>query len=96
MMLDKGHFVGSKKKRSYTKIDLKFFVDLDCDTVGWYAIGHHDRQKFLAAVATEDPERHLSVDRVVLTWAMIEGDNFEVFDKPVAGSQPITLVEDSQ
>lgn len=75
---------------------LKPFVDLYLDTAGWYALGHHAPEKFLAALVEREPDfyANFSVTQVQLTWAKFQGNNFEVTDKPVWGSHPITLIEE--
>ena len=89
-------FSKAKKVRVNTeKIVLKLFVDLDEDTIGWYALGHHDREDFLANFARQYPYIKLSCKQVELAWAKFENKGFlELIDRPINGSQPITLVED--
>jgi hypothetical protein len=86
-------FGTQKNTQLLTYRELQFFVNFDYDTVGWYALGHHDTKEFLAAVAQQDTHTNFSTDQVQLTWAIFKDDNFETFDIPVKGSQPITLVE---
>jgi hypothetical protein len=87
-------FAPKTKKQATPTIHLQTFVDLYYDTVGWYALGHHDAQTFLATVAQQDPYTHFSTEEVILTWAICQDNEFEITDLPVEGSQPITLVED--
>jgi len=100
MMLGKLNLFGSREKTAIatdTDIDLKFFVDFYLDTVGWFAIGHHEPEKFLAAIVQKDANACFSVGQVQLTWAKFpDGDinDIEVTNEPVIGSQAITLVED--
>jgi hypothetical protein len=87
-------FAPKQKKVAPPTIQLKTFVDLYYDTVGWYALGHYDAQTFLAAVAQQDPHTFFSAKQVTSTWAICQDDEFEIVDSSVEGSQPITLVED--
>lgn len=87
-------FAPKTKEQTSPTIHLQTFVDLYYDTVGWYALGHHDAQTFLATVAQQNPYIHFSTKDVTLTWAICQADEFEITDSPVEGSQPITLIED--
>jgi hypothetical protein len=100
MMLGKLNLFGFREKEKVaiaTDIDLKFFVDFYLDTVGWFAIGHHEPEKFLAAILEKDPNARFAIGQVQLTWAKFPDDernDIEVTKEPVVGSQAITLVED--
>jgi hypothetical protein len=87
-------FAPKTKKRASLTIQIHSFVDLYYDTIGWYALGHHDAQTFLATVAQKDPATHFSTKEVLLTWAICQNNEIEITDSFVQGSQPITLVED--
>lgn len=77
-----------------SKIVLKSFIDLYLDLAGWYAFGHHDPQAFLDAIVAEEPFAKFSTNQVQLTWAIFEGNNFEVTEVPSSESIAITLLED--
>lgn len=79
-----------------TVIIPKPFVDLLLDATGWYAVGHHDQKKFLAAVIKEEkyPYTHWRSQHVKLAWAKFEGNNFELIEQHSKDAQPITLIED--
>lgn len=83
-----------KTTQDNLKISLKRFVDFYFDTVGWYALGHHEPEKFLAAIVKQEPHVKYSIAQVQLTWAKVEGNDIEVTDTPVEGSQAITVLED--
>jgi hypothetical protein len=49
----------------------------------------------LAIVVKQNPDVKLSCEQVKLAWAKFENPKFlELIDRPIYGSQPITLVED--
>lgn len=73
---------------------LKSFIDLYLDLSGWYTFGHHDPQTFLDAVIAEQPFAKFSTNQVQLTWAIFEGNNFEVTEVPNSESIAITIIED--
>lgn len=100
MMLGKLNLFGTREKEQAaidTEIELKFFIDFYFDTIGWFALGHHEPEKFLATVVKQNPKTHFSVGQVQLTWAKFPDNNvkdIEVTNEPVSGSQPITLLEE--
>lgn len=77
------------------KICPKNFVDLYFDTAGWYAVGHHNPEQFLAVVTKHDSYYSgFSVAQVKQTWATFNGNDFEITNKPVPGAVAITIIED--
>ncbi|MGH2414296.1 MAG: hypothetical protein ACRDEA_11540 [Microcystaceae cyanobacterium] len=82
-----------RQTQANTEIALKSFVDFYFDTVGWYAMGHHDPEEFLRAVVKREPNTPFSLAQVQLTWAKFEGNDFEITDVPMSGTQAITLIE---
>jgi hypothetical protein len=75
------------------KIDLIIFLDIEQDTEGWFALGHHDPEEFIKAISERVYFTSVSADQVQLTWAKYDGHNFTVFDKSGSGIQAITFVE---
>jgi hypothetical protein len=91
--------IKSLPTKSEPEIELENFIDFDLDCVGWYAMGHHNSQDFLASLSKKgvnikpNPEiYHLtSVQR---TWAKIDSAiGIEQIDAPSKGAVPITFVE---
>ena len=78
-----------------TPIAIASFIDFSLDIVGWYAVGHHQPQPFLSAIAQQDSQALFVAEQVEWTWAKLLGKYFVVTGEPGDGSQPITLVEDS-
>ncbi|HAX89145.1 MAG TPA: hypothetical protein DCY91_23485 [Cyanobacteria bacterium UBA11370] len=95
MLINKPNIVDSHEKTqaTATPINLKPFVDFWLDTVGWYALGHHEPEQFIAAVVEKEPDCNYTPDQVQLAWAKFKGHDFEVTDVSILGSQAITLVE---
>jgi hypothetical protein len=88
-------FLGQPKKVrvSRKKINIEFFVDLDEDIAGWYALGHHDPKEFLAIVVRQNPGIKLSCDEVKLIWAKFEHEDFLAsIEKPTDSILPITFL----
>lgn len=74
-------------------IQLKRFVNLELDISGWYAMGHHDPEDFLAAVVEQDAVYPFYVRRVKQGWAKFDGNQFEFLTYPASGFQSITVLE---
>jgi hypothetical protein len=80
------------KTKESNLLDLKMFVDLD--TLGWYALSHHDPKDFLVLVAQKEPNiMILSGDRVRWSWAIINENEMEEVSDLVSEAKPITLIE---
>lgn len=92
MIIDK-IFSKTKTTRVDRPIVLKPFVDLYLDTIGWYALGHHDPHEFLTAVTKKEPYADLSLEQVQLTWANFVESDFEITEFPDEYSQAVTIVE---
>jgi hypothetical protein len=75
-----------------SSIQLKEFVDLDLDALGWYALGHHDAEAFFAKVAKRDVATPFQVQNVEQGWAKFTGNHFEFAIQPSPGYQPITIL----
>jgi hypothetical protein len=76
MWLGKLNLFGTQKAQLNPDLDLKLFMSLYFDTIGWYALGHHDAEEFLAAITERDPHANFSSDQVQLKWAIFEDNNF--------------------
>lgn len=83
-----------QKPQNTAVIVPKPFIDFYNDTVGWYELGHHQPEEFLAAVTQQDIHALFSAKQVQLKWAKFEGKSFVVTDEHSCDSQPITIVED--
>lgn len=80
------------KTKASNLLDLKMFVDLD--TLGWYALGHHDPKEFLVVVAQKEPNTTiLSCDRVRWSWAIVNENEIEEVSDLISEAKPITLIE---
>jgi hypothetical protein len=55
-------------------------------------VGHHHPKAFIAAIQQRERHYSLTESRVEQIWAKIEGNQIDCLDKPVAGSQSITLI----
>jgi hypothetical protein len=85
----------AKKTQVSEKIHIKSFVDHAFDTAGWYALGHHDPQKFFGVVIERSSDySRFSPASVRQAWAKIKGDDIKIARHPVQGAVPITLIED--
>ncbi|GFE69703.1 hypothetical protein [Chroococcus sp. FPU101] len=94
MLINKLNIYSKTTTLAESQIVLKPFIDLYLDLAGWYAFGHHDPQAFLDAVVKQQPFEQFSTAQVQLTWAIFDGNNFEVTEVPSSESIAITLLED--
>jgi hypothetical protein len=75
-----------------TKLTIKKFIDLDLDVIGWYTIGHHHSEQFIAEVRSCVPGYRLYQADVEYVWAEFSNQRMELFDEPSDDAQPVTLV----
>lgn len=95
MLIEQLNIARSKQQaRVSPEIKLNLFVDLHFDITGWYALGHHQAEKFLAAVVKQDCHANVSIEHVKWKWMIYQSYEIEIIDVPVRDSQPITLIED--
>jgi len=85
---------GKHQEQINAKIELKPFIDLYFDTMGWYALAHHQPEKFLAAVFERDRHAKFSIEDVEWKWMIQQSNGIKIIDSPIFNSQPVTLVED--
>ena len=74
-------------------IILREFIDLDSDTVGVYALGHHELERFFEVVRYHQPEVPLSRDRFRHSWMKSTTHGFEEFATARPGTAPITVLD---
>jgi hypothetical protein len=85
--------------KSKSKIELKNFIDFDLDCLGWYAIGHHDSQDFLACLSKKGVNVKCKSEKYHLTlvqriWVKIDSIiGIEEVDATSEDAIPITFIE---
>jgi hypothetical protein len=85
--------------KSEPEIELKNFINFDLDCVGWYAIGHHYSQDFLASLSKKgvNIKPHSEIYHLMPVqriWAKIDSViGIEQTDATSEGAIPITFVE---
>lgn len=72
---------------------LNYFVDIDLDRVGIYALGHHAVDSFLGAVKAREPLVKIEPDHLRHTWIRVHQRGFEEFATAHEGSQAATILE---
>lgn len=83
----------SNKTVESAAIEIKQFLDLELDICGWYALGHHSPDDFLAVILERDSVDLFHVRNVKQGWAKFDGNRFEFVTPPLQGFQPITVLE---
>lgn len=95
MLIERINFAeGKHQEQIDSVIELNSFIDLYFDTMGWYALGHHRPEKFLAAIYDRDRHAKFSIEDVEWKWMISQTNGIKIIDTPVFNSQPVTLVED--
>lgn len=69
-------------------------INLQEDVRAWYAIGHHDAQKFLEALPKRKLPCAFSIHQVRWIWAELHASGFWEVEEPTAEAQAMTVVED--
>lgn len=87
------NFTETKETKAANKIDLQEFVNIDLDVLGYYALGHHEPDLFLKALAKKEGYIQLSEHEVRRSWAVFKGKDFEEVDELTSGAIPITSIE---
>ena len=69
-------------------------INLYQDMLAWYAIGHHDAQKFLSALVEQNPACTFSAHQVRWIWAEPHLLGFWEVEGPTSEAKPMTVVEE--
>jgi hypothetical protein len=86
------NFIPTEQAKAASKINLQEFINIDLDVLGYFAVGHHEPDRFLKTVAKKEGY-FLPHERVRWSWAVFEGNKFEEVDELTLGATPITQIE---
>ncbi|MBW4618172.1 MAG: hypothetical protein KME17_02145 [Cyanosarcina radialis HA8281-LM2] len=86
------NLIPTEQAKAASKIELQEFINIDLDVLGYFAVGHHEPERFLKTVAKQKGD-FPPQERVRWSWAVFEGNKFEEVEELTLGATPITQIE---